>query len=161
MMTATYHFSWDKSWRRGRSSQTPAEYHLHQMESNGPQTASQWRCCTPAWDSFTLTDIYTHTNTQPLIQATQTYSRWCMFIWITNLKLTTRSVMVYAAGGVVSPTGWWVTAPTLRTPASLNTQRDRASANSMFPVCSCLSKTTTSSASTTGDRYGIFMKINI
>lgn len=59
-----------------------------------------------------------------------------------NFKLTTRSVMVYAAGGVVSPTGWWVTAPTLRTPASLNTQRDRASASSMFPVCWCLTKTT-------------------
>lgn len=84
---------------------------------------------------------YTSTNTQLLIQAESNNLQEDESH--RNLKLTTRSVMVYAAGGVVSPTGWWVTAPTLRTPASLNTQRDRASASSMFPVCSCLTKTTT------------------
>lgn len=57
--TATYHFSWDKSWRRDRSSQTQAEYHLRRRESSGPRTTSQWQCCTPARESFTLIEIYT------------------------------------------------------------------------------------------------------
>lgn len=82
-------------------------------------------------------------NTQPLVQAKANIFRGMTVHTSPDFALTTRSVMVYAAGGAVSPTGWCVTAPTLRTPASLNTQRDRASASSMFPVRSCLTKTTT------------------
>lgn len=48
LTTATYHFSWDKFWRRDQSSQTPAGYHLRRREPSGPQTTSRWRCCTPA-----------------------------------------------------------------------------------------------------------------
>lgn len=127
--TIPYHFSWDKSWRRDRSSQTQAGYHLRQMGPNGPRITSQWQCCIPAWKGFTVIEL--HCTKNKYIHGDDNKQ---------TTRPTTRSVMVYAVGAAVSPTRWWVTAPTLRTPASLNTQRDRASASSMFPVCSCLKR---------------------
>ena len=48
-------------------------------------------------------------------------------------KRTTSSVIVYATGGLVSPTLWWVTLPARKTPFSLKTQAARFMARSLFP----------------------------